>query len=551
MRCPDDFALSQYTDGELPENEIRKLAAHFEVCAGCRNRAQAFEAENHLLAESLQGIEWWEPEQETVRRKMPGFARISVMAAVLFGITFMVRTGFDFILDMKLPSNLDWLHPFRLAGQLNLIANGFFYFLEKGRDIMTGLINEVGTAVLGVFIFGVLITLVRRTRRMASLVCLTTMMLVFVIPGHAIEIRKADKEVSSISVASDETIDDSLVVFADSVDVRGVVTGDLITFARRINVPGAVYGNIVTFGQNVEITGKVDGDIIGFAQTVRANGDVGKNLWAFAQNISVDSDGSLGQNATIFGANVDVNGEIGRDLSAFAGFLDVGGNIGRDLNLRGEKLTVRDSSIIGRNLNALVKSEDNVQILPGATIQGATNVELQSEEVRPNKYLTIGFYFKQVLRIAGAFLMGLLLFWLIPGIKDTPLSNGRGLLTSGGIGFLALVAPPVAVIILAITVLGLPIAFTTLLFYLLALYLSKIVVGRYIGKVLLGSDKDTMAATALELLLGIFIVIVAVNLPFIGGILNILLIIIGLGALLISAYHTYRKTHERVSESTP
>jgi hypothetical protein len=165
--------------------------------------------------------------------------------------------------------------------------------------------------------------------------------------------------------------------------------------------------------------------------------------------------------------------------------------------------------------------------------------------------LTIGFYFKQILRIAGAFLMGLLLFWLIPGIKDTPLSNGRGLLTSGGIGFLALVAPPVAVIILAITLLGLPIAFTTLLFYLLALYLSKIVVGRYIGKVLLGTDKDTMASTALELLLGISIVIVAVNLPFIGGILNILLIIIGLGALLISAYQTYRKTHERVSEPTP
>jgi cytoskeletal protein CcmA (bactofilin family) len=551
MRCPDDFTLSQYADGELPENETRKLAAHFEGCAGCRNRAQAFEAENRLLSESLQGIEWWMPEQETVQRKMPGFARVSVMAAVLFGITFMVRTGFDFILNLKLPSNLDWLHPLRLSGQLNLIANGFFYFLEKGRDIMTGFVNEVGTAVLGVFIFGVLITLIRRTRRMASLVCLTSMMLVFVMPGHAIEIRKADKDVSSISVASDEIIDDSLVVFADSVDVRGVVTGDLITFARRINVPGAVQGNIVTFGQNVEITGKVDGDIMGFAQTIRANGDIGKNLWAFGQNITIDPSSKLEQNATVFGANVNVDGEVGRDLWAFAAFLDVGGSIGRDLNLRGEKLTVRDPSIIGRNLNVRVKSEDNVQILPGATIQGATNIELQTEHARPNKYLTIGFYFKQILRIAGAFLMGLLLFWLIPGIKDTPLSNGVGLLTSGGIGFLTLVATPVAILIMAITVLGLPVAFTTLLFYLLALYLSKIVIGRYIGKVLLRSDKGTMASTALELLLGIFIVIVAVNLPFIGGILNILLIIIGLGALLISAYRTYRKSRERVSEATP
>jgi cytoskeletal protein CcmA (bactofilin family) len=551
MRCPDDFTLSQYADGELPENETRKLAAHFEVCAGCRNRAQAFEAENHLLAESLQGIEWWEQEQETVQRNMPGFARISVMAAVLFGITFMVRMGFDFILNMKLPSNLDWLHPFRLSGQLNLIANGFFYFLEKGRDIMTGFINEVGTAVLCVFIFGVLITLVRRTRRMASLVCLTAMMLVFVIPGHAIEIRKIEKGIGNISVPADETIDDSLVVFADSVDVRGAITGDLITFGRRINVQGAVHGNIITFGQSVDITGNVDGDIIGFAQTIRTNSDIGKNLWAFAQNIKIDEGANLGQNATIFGTNIDVTGGIGRDLTAFASFLDIGGRIDRDVKLAGAQLSIQKTAVIGRDLTAHVRSEDNVQIQDGATIMGATDINPQPDKIRPNKYLTIGFYFKQVLRIAGAFLMGLLLFWLIPGIKDTPLSNGRGLLTSGGIGFLALVAVPVAIIILAITVLGLPIAFTTLLFYLLAIYLSKIVIGKYIGKVLLRSDKDTMASTALELLLGIFIVIVAVNLPFIGGILNILLIIIGLGALLISAYRTYRKTREQVSESIP
>ena len=33
MICPNDFTLSQYADGELPEDEARKLAAHFEVCA--------------------------------------------------------------------------------------------------------------------------------------------------------------------------------------------------------------------------------------------------------------------------------------------------------------------------------------------------------------------------------------------------------------------------------------------------------------------------------------------------------------------------------------
>jgi cytoskeletal protein CcmA (bactofilin family) len=544
MQCPDDFTLSQYADGELPEDTTGKLAAHFEVCAVCRNRAQAYEAENRLLAESLQGVDWWEPERETVRKKVPGIAWICGPAAALLGIAFILQTGLDWILNKKLPAGLDWIHPFSLSGKLNLIANGFFYFLDKGGNMMTTLINEVGTAVLSLLLLGALVAMIRRTRKMASIICLTAMLLVFVVPGHAIDVRKAGKGNSSVFIAADETIDDSLVAFADSVDVRGIVTGDLITFARRINIQGAVQGNIIAFGQNVDITGRVDGDIMGFALNIRTGGAVGKNLWAFAQNITIDKGGNLGQNATVFGTNIDVNGSIGRDLTVFAAFLDVGGTVGRDLNLRGERMTVQAPAIIGRNLNAWVRLEENVQIQPGATIQGAKNIARQPENIRPNKYLTLGFYFKQVLRLAAAFLMGLLLFWLVPGMNRAPLSDGRGLLTSAGIGFLAAVAIPAAVIILAITLIGLPIALTAFLFWLLALYLAKIVVGRYIGGLLLGSAGNTMASTTLTLIVGLVIIIAAINLPFIGGILNILLTVIGLGALVIAIYRMFKGPRE-------
>ena len=45
-----------------------------------------------------------------------------------------------------------------------------------------------------------------------------------------------------------------------------------------------------------------------------------------------------------------------------------------------------------------------------------------------------------------------------------------------------------------------------------------------------------MSSVALTLLIGLFIVIVAVNLPFIGDVLNFLLILIGLGALVMTVY---------------
>jgi hypothetical protein len=97
----------------------------------------------------------------------------------------------------------------------------------------------------------------------------------------------------------------------------------------------------------------------------------------------------------------------------------------------------------------------------------------------------------------------------------------------------------VAVIILAITLIGLSIAIIALAFWLLCLYLAKIVVARYIGGVMVGSSAGKWSA-ALALLAGLVVIIIAVNLPYIGGVLHFLLILIGLGALAITIHRTYR-----------
>ena len=175
---------------------------------------------------------------------------------------------------------------------------------------MTTLTNEVSSLLLGLLLLTALVALVRRTRRMASAICLASMLLFLIVPAHAIELRRAEKGVGNISVAQNETVDDTLVAFGDSVDINGVVTGDLITFARRINVQGSVQGNLITFGQNIDITGRVDGDIMGFAQTIQSSGDIGKNLWVFAQTVTMGRDGRIEQNATAFGSSINVDGTV-------------------------------------------------------------------------------------------------------------------------------------------------------------------------------------------------------------------------------------------------
>ena len=80
----------------------------------------------------------------------------------------------------------------------------------------------------------------------------------------------------------------------------------------------------------------------------------------------------------------------------------------------------------------------------------------------------------------------------------------------------------------------------TLVLWLLGLYLAKIVIAKCLGDTILGTRDERMSSVASALLIGLVIVIVAVNLPYIGSVLNFLLILIGFGACVMAAYHVYQ-----------
>src|SRR5262249_15235394 len=151
-------------------------------------------------------------------------------------------------------------------------------------------------------------------------------------------------------------------------------------------------------------------------------------------------------------------------------------------------------------------------------------------------YSSRSFYIWQTIWLTAAFLTGLLLFWLVPGLSRISLATSRELLLSAGVGFLALLAVPAAAIVAAITLIGLPLGLIALGAWIFAAYLAKIVVAGLVGRSLLEKSGDTRPAAALVLLGGLVPIFIAINLPYIGGLLNVFLIVLGLGMLIV---HTY------------
>ena len=72
-------------------------------------------------------------------------------------------------------------------------------------------------------------------------------------------------------------------------------------------------------------------------------------------------------------------------------------------------------------------------------------------------------------------------------------------------------------------------------------YLSKIVLAGFLGRAFLKRQGDSSPAIAVALLAGLVPVFLAINLPYLGGLINFVLVIVGLGALVSTAYQSIRE----------
>ena len=68
------------------------------------------------------------------------------------------------------------------------------------------------------------------------------------------------------------------------------------------------------------------------------------------------------------------------------------------------KVTLLPSARIGGNLTAHVDSMDDLEIAAGAVVGGTVDTQLVDREQRRNRYLTVGYYVNQVVRLGALFL---------------------------------------------------------------------------------------------------------------------------------------------------
>jgi anti-sigma factor RsiW len=523
MDCYDELTLSIACDDELPDDERRRLVAHREECPACRRLFTALQAESASLREALGEAALGPP-----RPRLGWGPWLAGLAAAGVG-SALTLAGLD---QSALPAPLAWLHPLDPHLTLTLVSSLGFYLLEEG--VPTMLFNVAIVAAVAATLVLLALALDRRALRPAALAAGLFLSLATATPAQATVLRLAERGSQTVVVGAAETIDDTLIAAADTVIVEGVVKGDLIAFAREVRVDGKVLGSLAGLAKHLELNGQVDGDVYTLQESLSVRGKVGRSIHAGAKRLVLDGAGSVAHDLRGGAEEARVAGAVGRGLTLYATWSELAGKVGGPVLLRGERAAVRDSAQVGGDLSVTVPKKANAEVAAGAAIQGTTQVleapwEMGCRHQEVSRLSQPQFYLWQLLWLVGALVTGALLHWLAPGAFALQPSSTVDALKSMGLGFLVLFVTPIAAIVAGITVIGLPVGVITLAAWGAALLLSSVLASAWLGRMVLRRPALDLRNLLLALLVGQLILRVARPLPYVGGLVGFVSLILGLG----------------------
>jgi cytoskeletal protein CcmA (bactofilin family) len=514
-----------YADGELSPREAMLLERHAMTCIACRARIDALRDENEVLRSALKDADDLAPIPRFAPPPRPRDFVVLIASVVLIGI--FSRTFWSTV-AAAIPMELSWLNPFESGVLFERAAEIVKFIVFEGTAMWTAAFNTMGAALVVAFVSWLAFSATRRRAFIGIAASLLAVVAALPSVGHAYEIRRSE---AGVTVAADETINDTLLAVGQTVTIDGNINGDLLAFGQEVTVRGNVTGNLITGAQSVTIEGTVGGSVLSGGEDVAlGNARVGRDFYGFGNDVDIGAGSNVSGNAMGFGETVDVDGRVGVDFKGFGSRVSVSGAVEGDVEGFGQTISVLPTARVGGNVTGHVDSAGDLSVASGATVGGTVDEQLVEREQRRNHYETFGYYFNQVIRLAGAFVTGLVLLWLFPVLRDVTLPNVMAVLRSIGIGLAAAVTLPVAALIVCITIVGIPLGVLTFLLGAIGLYFSKAVVAQVIGRAVL-RNRPTPPHYAATLFIGLAIVIVAINLPGIGGFLNLVLTLTGFGVI--------------------
>lgn len=316
--------------------------------------------------------------------------------------------------------------------------------------------------------------------------------------------KKNDVYLNGDNITIDYIVDGNLFVCANTVTINSQIGGDAFILAKNVIIgeKGYVFNNLFAISNSVEIKGVV------------------YDVYALAKNLTI-SKGYVYRDLKTSCNTLNINGVIGRN--AFINCSNI--NFNTDENTNG---------IIYGNLNYKAKSESSI---PENVINGTVNYTPAKISSEKSVQAIIADYILNL----GCFLAFILIVWLVcvllapKFLENTNNYVGKKTLSILGTGLLTIIVVPIACIILILLQLTSGVSLFLLALYILALIVSTalftITANNYICSKL--KINKNLGIFGMLIISGIIIWILT-QIPYIGGLISLIVTVLGLGILITS-----------------
>jgi cytoskeletal protein CcmA (bactofilin family) len=335
-----------------------------------------------------------------------------------------------------------------------------------------------------------------------------------------------------VIVVADDVVTEDLYAFGGHVVVEGVIQGDLFAITSNLTITGRVEGDVLgVVGGTARISGEVQGAVRLAAVRLEVTGTVGDDLALVASEAVID--GSVGRDVLTIVGSVALDGSVGRDVRVQALRLSIDGPVGRDVHARTDRLSLQDEAVIQGDV--LYKASSDARVDPSAVVNGLMT---RREVIAPvwASAATRLFVVFSALAFVVSGLFGSWLFrkWSARAVTAVTERPGR----SAVIGLGLVLLPPVLVLPLFLTLVGIPVALLLLIGWLVALFLGPLPAVTAAGGRLLRGRGGVAAALVVGTLVWRGAMWV---LPLIAVLLYLAALLVGLGAAGSAAWQLRRE----------
>ncbi len=306
-------------------------------------------------------------------------------------------------------------------------------------------------------------------------------------PAVAAGAGPADSRVAgSVVVAEDETVEE-LSAVGGQVVIEGTVTGDVSAVGGEVRVEGTVEGDVSTAAGSVVISGDVGGEVASGAGSV----------------------------------TITEAGSVDGGLSAGAGAVTIDGAVGGDVAIGADTIALGEEASVAGNLAYAGTLSGNTDAVAGE-IDQETPV---APDVGPlAEWLFVGY------ALVLNFVLGALLLFFFPRFSDGVAGRvANAPIRTVLVGLGVLLGIPLVLVLLLLTVVGIPLSVVGAVLFGALIWVG-IVYGRFaVAAWLLGLA--SVHNRWLALVVGLVGGALLTQVPFVGQPLNLLIFLLGLGAL--------------------